>query len=128
MATCNCAQAPKLIFPCSGASDVGELSDRAARKLSHKGVGNMYCLAGIGGGVGAMIESTKAASGVLAIDGCTVHCTRKTLEKAGIKDFTHVEITANGYKKGSSPVTEESIAKVAELSEKLFSGKGGCCG
>jgi uncharacterized metal-binding protein len=32
-AQCSCQAAPKLIFPCSGASDVGGLSDRAARVL-----------------------------------------------------------------------------------------------
>lgn len=30
--SCECSAAPTLIFSCSGAADVGELSDRAARK------------------------------------------------------------------------------------------------
>jgi uncharacterized metal-binding protein len=37
-----------LVFPCSGGSDVGELADRGARKLSQAGTAQMYCLAGIG--------------------------------------------------------------------------------
>ena len=43
--------APKLVFPCSGASDVGGLSDRAARQMTLDQTGKMYCLAGIGGRV-----------------------------------------------------------------------------
>lgn len=39
--SCNCSVAPKLIFPCSGASDTGAISDRTARKLSTEGVGKM---------------------------------------------------------------------------------------
>ena len=46
--SCSCSAAPKLIFPCSGGSDVGEITDRAARKVTIEGAGKMYCLAGIG--------------------------------------------------------------------------------
>ena len=48
-AQCSCSSAPKLIFPCSGASDVGGLSDQAARQMTKDGTGKMYCQAGIGG-------------------------------------------------------------------------------
>jgi len=43
-----CSRGPKLIFACSGAADVGALSDQAARKLTSEGFGQMFCLAGIG--------------------------------------------------------------------------------
>jgi uncharacterized metal-binding protein len=33
----SCQAAPKLNFPCSGASDVGGLSDRAARQMALAG-------------------------------------------------------------------------------------------
>jgi hypothetical protein len=46
-AQCSCGSAPKFIFPCSGASDVGGLSDQAARQMTKEGTGKMYCLAGI---------------------------------------------------------------------------------
>ena len=45
---CACGSAPKLIFACSGAADVGAIADQAARKLTKDGAGKMYCLAGIG--------------------------------------------------------------------------------
>ena len=56
---CACSEAPRLIFACSGASDLGRISDLAARTLTKDGVGKMYCLAGIGGRVGGIIENTK---------------------------------------------------------------------
>ena len=37
-----------LVFVCSGAADVGEITDRAARQLRDKGLGAMSCLASIG--------------------------------------------------------------------------------
>lgn len=33
-ATCACAGAPKLIFACAGAADVGAVADQAAHKLA----------------------------------------------------------------------------------------------
>ncbi|MGH7967443.1 MAG: putative zinc-binding protein, partial [Limisphaerales bacterium] len=81
-AQCCCNDAPKLVFPCSGASDVGGLSDQAARQISKDGTGKMYCLAGIGGRVGAIMANTRGAAKVLAIDGCAQECARKTLELA----------------------------------------------
>ena len=43
---CSCTAAPKLVFPCSGASDVGGLTDRAGRQMTLDLAGKMYCLAG----------------------------------------------------------------------------------
>ena len=42
----QCTGRDKLIFACSGAADVGEISDRAARKLSKDGVGSVEALRG----------------------------------------------------------------------------------
>lgn len=117
---CQCPAAPRLIFPCSGAADVGAIADRAGRKLTGDGMGKMACLAGIGGGVSGMIESAKGASGVLAIDGCPIDCAKKTLEKAGITEFVHLRVTDEGMKKGQSPVTDEIVKSIAEAGAALL--------
>ncbi|MGQ9918598.1 MAG: putative zinc-binding protein [Bryobacteraceae bacterium] len=117
---CACAAAPKLIFACSGAADVGAVSDQAARKLSREGVGNMYCLAGIGGRVSGIIETTKAASVVLVIDGCPISCASKCLKEAGFSDFQHIQLADLGMEKGKTPPSEEHIAKVSNIGMKLL--------
>jgi uncharacterized metal-binding protein len=108
-----CTPASKLIFACSGAADVGKIADLAARKLSSEGVGKMFCLAGVGGRVKGIMETTKAAQAVLAIDGCPLHCARNTLEQAGFKKFEHLCLTDLGMEKGKTPATEQAVAKVA---------------
>lgn len=115
---CACNAAPKLIFACSGAADVGEVSDLAARRLAKEGVGKMFCLAGIGGKVSGIVESTKAASDILAIDGCNLACAKKSLEEAGIETFKHICLTDLGLKKGETQVTEESISQIVENAKK----------
>ena len=99
-AQCSCGSAPKFIFPCSGASDVGGLSDQAARQMTKDGTGKMYCLAGIGGRVDAIMANTRGAAKMLVIDGCTQECARKTMELAGFKEFQHLKLAAMGFKKG----------------------------
>ena len=116
---CSCG-GPKLIFVCSGAADVGAIADQAARKLTRDGAGKMYCMAGLGGDVGPIVETTRKACAILAIDGCDVDCVKKTLERLGFKDYLHMRVTDLGLEKGSSPVTDESIGKVASAGvEKL---------
>lgn len=111
---CACTAAPKLIFPCSGAADVGAIADQAARKLTHDLDGRMFCLAGIGGRVPGIMETTKCASKIVAIDGCQQECARKALEAAGFGKLAHVKLYELGMEKGKTPVTPEAIAKVAD--------------
>lgn len=110
--TCGCNAAPEFVFACSGAADVGEVADQAARTLNREGRIHMFCLSGIGGDVSGIVESTKAAQRIVAVDGCPLHCARKTLEQAGITDVIHVRLDDLGLKKGASPASPENIDKV----------------
>jgi len=119
-----CTPAATIIYPCSGAADVGEIADHAARKLRDDGVGKMSCLAGIGGRVGNLMDVAKAAEAILAIDGCPQHCARNTLETAGFTKFTHVCLSDLGLEKGTTPVTAEAVAKVVEVGTSKLSAQG----
>jgi uncharacterized metal-binding protein len=117
---CSCTTAPKLIFPCSGASDVGGLSDQAGRQMTVDGTGKMYCLAGIGGRVEGIMTNTRGAARVLVIDGCPQECARKTMELAGFKDFQHLKLAEMGFKKGETPLTPARIREVAAKGAELL--------
>ena len=111
--TCACAGAPKLIFACSGAADVGAVADQAARKLTQDGAGKMFCLAGIGGRVPGIMATTQLASRILAIDGCPLNCVKNSLEQAGFKTYEHLQLADLGMTKGMTPPTLDVITKVA---------------
>jgi len=115
-----CSGGPKLIFACSGAADVGAISDSAARKITKDGTGQMFCLAGIGGMVEPIMEKTKSASKILAIDGCGLDCVKKTLEQGGFNEFIHMRVTDLGMEKGKSPASDENIKKVCEKGTELL--------
>ena len=123
---CECSAAPTLIFPCSGAADVGEISDRAARKLTREGVGKMFCLAGLGGHVESFITNTNAAGKILVIDGCAVDCAKKTIEHADFSNFLHIRVTDHGCVKGESPVSDANVADIAAHGKNMLSAEE-CC-
>lgn len=118
--SCDCYGAPILIFPCSGGSDVGALSDQAARQMTAAGIGKMYCLAGIGGRVSGILASTQGAERILAIDGCPLNCAKATLEQAGITNFNHINLKEIGMSKGQSPVTEERLTRISDEARSLL--------
>lgn len=118
--SCSCSGGPKLIFACSGAADVGEIADKAARQLTKEGVGKMFCLAGISAGISGIMETTRAASGILAIDGCSLACAKKTLEQASFESFRHLQLAEIGMEKFKSPVTEEKVNEVFRESKVLL--------
>jgi uncharacterized metal-binding protein len=110
-----------VIFACSGSADVGKIADLAARKLTEQSVGKMSCLAGVGGRVKGIMETTRAAQSILAIDGCPLQCARNTLEQAGFTKFEHLCLSDLGMAKGKTPVTEEAIGKVVSRGKARLS-------
>lgn len=99
--TCLCRPSEILIFPCSGGSNVGQITNETTEQLTNQGYGKMYCLAGIGGYISGIVESKKAAKKIVVIDGCPVSFARKTLEHAGFSIDKHIVITEVGIKKES---------------------------
>jgi len=116
----SCSGGPKLIFACSGAADVGEITDKAARQLTKEGVGKMFCTVGIGGRIHGIMKTARDAAAILAIDGCPLNCAKGTLENAGLSSFTHLQLADLGMQKGSTPPTEDNIGKVLRKATEIF--------
>ena len=108
-----CCGGPKLIFACSGAADVGAVADQAARKLTRDGVGSMFCMAGLGGQVKPIMEKTRSASKILAIDGCPLNCVKTGMNAAGFTTFEHLQLADLGMAKGATAPNAENVDKVA---------------
>jgi uncharacterized metal-binding protein len=100
MADQCCSGDNVLIFACSGGSNVGQLTNEAAKKLDQEGVGKFFCLAGIGGDIDAMKVNAEGADRIIALDGCGVACAKCTLERAGLPIATYVVATDLGIEKG----------------------------
>lgn len=114
----GCTGGTKLVFACSGAADVGAVSDRAARAVTKRGSGTMFCMAGIGGRVPGILNTTRAAEKILAVDGCPINCVKKCLEESGFAKFDHLQLADLGLEKGRTAPNDENIGKAVDAIEK----------
>ena len=117
-----CGPGPKLIFACSGAADVGKISDSGRAKLTAEGAGKMFCLAGIGGRVSGIMETTRVATAILAIDGCPLDCARRRLNRPGLRSLSIFRLSDLGMEKGKTAATDEAVAKVVDLGKSRLAG------
>jgi uncharacterized metal-binding protein len=109
---CSCTDSKsKTVFACSGAADLGLASDLLARELHKNQVRAMKCLAFVSAGEIEMIDSVRDTN-MLVIDGCGLDCGKKTFEKNGLAEFTHLRLTDLGYEKGKTPPTKDVIARI----------------
>ncbi|MBP7496559.1 MAG: putative zinc-binding protein [Bacteroidales bacterium] len=118
--SCSCNdKAEKIVMSCSGASDVGQISDLLARKLRDNKVRSMKCLTMIAIDNKPLIEAVQN-SNTLVIDGCPIDCGRRILEKAGLSNFSYMRITDYGLVKGKTPVNVETINTVYQEAIKIL--------
>ncbi len=116
---CLCGAGDYIVMACSGASDVGQISDLVARKLRNNGVRKMNCLAVVGAGIEKSIESFKTKE-ILIIDGCPIDCGKRMMEQHNFTNYKYLRVTDLGFVKGKTPATEENIQKVYEKAEFIF--------
>lgn len=105
-----------LLFACSGGSSVGQIANDACRELAREGGGRLFCLAGVGGHVGGIVDTAKQASTVVAVDGCGVKCALRSLEAAGVKPTQHLVLTDLGLEKNANLFPEPEVIQKAKES------------
>ena len=106
---------PTMILACSGASNVGQLSNQAAVELTREGFGQMFCLAAIGAHLEKFVRYSKNVPTMAAIDGCSLGCIRAILEHAEVPLRSYVVLTELGFEKSmDSDLGRADIEKVKQ--------------
>lgn len=135
-----CGRGDVLLLACSGGSNVGQISNEAAKALDQLGQGSMYCLIGIGAQLPTFVERVKKeGTTIVTIDGCAVACAKKALENVGVDSDVYVVVTDLGIEKGHHfDIADEQVAEVADATAKALveacggataAGESGCgCG
>jgi uncharacterized metal-binding protein len=112
---CCAANEKIMLLSCSGGSNVGQLSNRAAVELTREGFGTMYCLAGIGGRLSGFVQSASDVKTLVTIDGCSLGCARAALEGAGVPVREYLVITDLGIEKNKEfSLKQQDIHTVKE--------------
>jgi uncharacterized metal-binding protein len=115
MGGCGCGKLVyNLVFACSGAADVGAVSDLAARRAAGTHSTAMACTAAVAAGDAEALSKARNAARIVVVDGCDKRCAATVMRNAGFDDFGHVEITALGYEKGRTGVADEVVAAITE--------------
>ena len=109
--TCGCSAecGETLLMTCAGASKNGDMTYLAARRLSKRGFGRFFCLAGIGAGIDEKKEDAKKAYRRIVLDGCPKKCAANTLKKAGIMDNIEIVYSDSGLKVSGDGPSEREI-------------------
>jgi uncharacterized metal-binding protein len=122
--TCSCgANEPKrIIFPCAGQANVGQLTNLAAVQLTEEGYGNIACIALLATGAEGLVTNAKNVDEVVILDGCPMLCAKKIADAQGVTAAQHLVMTELGITKGPSKnYTEDDIEKIVST---CWSGEG----
>ena len=113
--TCSCgANEPKrIIFPCAGQANTGQLTNLAAIQLTDEGYGSIACVALLAIGADTLIANAKNADEVVILDGCPMLCAKKIADAQGVAPGQHLVVTELGITKGpSKSYTNDDIERI----------------
>lgn len=88
-----------LVYSCSGCSSAAQMANQLAIRLDRDGAAEMSCIAGVGGGVTALLKTAQAGRPILALDGCMLQCVSACLANAGVVATTHLVLSEHGVRK-----------------------------
>jgi len=126
---CSCGDAGtaedavhRLIFPCAGVANTGQITNAAAIQLTEEGYGGAACIALLATGAKGIVTAAEDADEVVILDGCAAGCAGKIAESLGIYATQTVVVTDLGIeKKGSREYTDDDIETVVST---VWEGKG----
>ncbi|MDH7509518.1 MAG: putative zinc-binding protein [Methanolinea sp.] len=113
--SCTCGQNEKkrIIFPCAGQANTGQITNLAAIQLTEEGYGSIACASLLAIGSEGLVTSAKKVDEVVVLDGCPMECARKIAESQGVPIGQHLVMTELGITKGPSrSYTADDIEKV----------------
>ncbi|MBU0515879.1 MAG: putative zinc-binding protein [Proteobacteria bacterium] len=126
-----------MLLACSGASNVGQLTNQAAVELTREGLGRMFCLAGIGGGLSGFVQSARDAATLVVMDGCELGCARAIFERAEVPLKNYLVVTDLGIDKNHDLALDRQSLETLKMAVRRAAGwrpprlarpGGGSCG
>lgn len=135
--TCCATESNVMLLACSGASNVGQLTNQAAVELTREGLGRMFCLAGIGGGLSGFVQSARDAATLVVMDGCELGCARAIFERAEVPLKNYLVVTDLGIDKNHDLALDRQSLETLKMAVRRAAGwrpprlarpGGGSCG
>lgn len=122
-----------LVYACSGASSAAQMANHLAVRLDRMRLGDMSCIAGVGGGVKPLVRTARSGRPIVALDGCPLHCAARILEREGIRAELHYDLSRMGvakrYHEDFDPAEAErvldGVRRDVEAAREVWSFRGG---
>lgn len=140
--SCGSNEKSRIIFPCAGQANTGQLTNLAALQLTEEGYGSIACVALLATGAENLIKNAKNVQEVVVLDGCPMQCAKKIAAVHGITAGQHLVMTETWHcQRAVENYTDEDIEtivsacwkgegrmKPADSTEKKSGGKTSGCG
>ncbi|MGB7788992.1 putative zinc-binding protein [Methanoregula sp.] len=111
--SCGSNEPKRIIFPCAGQANVGQLTNLAAIQLTEEGYGSISCVALLATGTENLVANAMKADEVVILDGCPMLCAKKIAGAQGVAAGQHLILTELGIAKGpSKSYTNDDIENV----------------
>jgi uncharacterized metal-binding protein len=111
--SCGASEPKRIIFPCAGQANVGQLTNLAAVRLTEEGYGSIACASLLAIGTESLIASALNADEVVVLDGCPMQCAKKIAGAQGIAAGQYLVMTELGIAKGPSrSYTDDDIETI----------------
>lgn len=122
--SCSCGgnEPERIIFPCAGQANTGQITNLAAIQLTEEGFGKIACTVLLATGEKGLIKRAKDSGGVVVLDGCPMTCAKKIADTNGVPISQHLIMTELGITKGpSKSYSDDDIETVVSA---CWEGKG----
>lgn len=114
-----------IVYSCSGCSNLARMAHDIALNIDSDGIAEMSCVSGVIGNIQPIANLAKSGRPIIAIDGCSMGCTKSCLDACDIKINTYFDISSFGFEKRSKwddSLTENTIAMTKIYDTLLKSG------
>ena len=113
LCSCGANEPKRIIFPCAGQANVGQLTNLAALQLTEEGYGSIACAALLAIGAESLVANALNGDEVVILDGCPMLCAKKIAGAQGVAAGQHIVVTELGITKGpSKSYTNDDIEKI----------------
>ena len=106
-----------LVYSCSGCSSAAQMANDLAVSLDRDQVAEMSCIAGVGGGVGPLVDTATSDRMIVVIDGCPLECAKTCLAEHDVSPDQHYDLSKEGVAKEYH--TDYDDGQAEEIRERI---------
>ncbi|WP_196138726.1 putative zinc-binding protein [Aliikangiella sp. G2MR2-5] len=91
-----------IVYACSGCSNLALMANDIALNMNRDGIAEMSCISGVIGKVAPIMKIAESGRPIIAIDGCSLSCTKACIDASGLELALHIDLSSFGLEKRSN--------------------------